>query len=135
MLQEAKSGGGDRVVVARADLGEAGTITSFDVFQGLVIAIDGKDRYTKRHSEDVARYGLFLGRLVGLDDEQLEAIQVAGLLHDVGKIGVPDAVLRKPGKLDRRRVRGRQAARRPRRPDRPRPPRHRRGPRRHPPPP
>ena len=99
VLQEAKSGGGDRVVVARADLGEAGAITSFDVFQGLVIAIDGKDRYTKRHSEDVARYGLFLGRLIGLDDEQLEAIQVAGLLHDVGKIGVPDAVLRKPGKL------------------------------------
>jgi diguanylate cyclase (GGDEF)-like protein len=99
VLQEAKSGGGDRVVVARADLAEAGAITSFDVFQGLVLAIDSKDRYTKRHSEDVARYGLFLGRLMGLDDEQLEAIQVAGLLHDVGKIGVPDAVLRKPGKL------------------------------------
>ena len=99
VLQDAKSGGGDRVVVARADLLEAGTITSFDVFQGLVIAIDSKDRYTKRHSEDVARYGVFLGRLLGLDDEQLEAIQVAGLLHDVGKIGVPDAVLRKPGRL------------------------------------
>jgi diguanylate cyclase (GGDEF)-like protein len=99
VLQEAKSGGGDRVVVARADLAEAGVIASFDVFQGLVLAIDSKDRYTKRHSEDVARYGLFLARLIGLDEEQLEAIQVAGLLHDVGKIGVPDAVLRKPGKL------------------------------------
>jgi diguanylate cyclase (GGDEF)-like protein len=99
VLQEAKSGGGDRVVVARADLAEAGAITSFDVFQGLVLAIDSKDRYTKRHSEDVARYGLFLGRLLGLDDEELASIQVAGLLHDVGKIGVPDAVLRKPGRL------------------------------------
>ena len=49
VLQEAKSSGGDRVVVARADILEAGTITTFDVFQGLVLAIDGKDRYTKRH--------------------------------------------------------------------------------------
>jgi diguanylate cyclase (GGDEF)-like protein len=98
-VQEAKSGGGDRAVIARADLGQALPITSFDVFQGLVLAIDGKDRYTKRHSEDVARYGVFLGRLVGLDAERLEAIHVAGLLHDVGKIGVPDAVLRKPGRL------------------------------------
>ena len=99
VLQEAKSGGGDRLVVARADGLDAGPITSFDVFQGLVLAIDGKDRYTKRHSEDVARYGVFLGRLIGLDDDQVEALQVAGLLHDVGKIGVPDAVLRKPGPL------------------------------------
>jgi diguanylate cyclase (GGDEF)-like protein len=98
-LQEAKSGGGDRVIVARGQPLEATTITSFDVFQGLVIAIDGKDRYTKRHSEDVARYGVFIARLIGLSDGQLETVQVAGLLHDVGKIGVPDGVLRKPGKL------------------------------------
>ncbi len=99
VLQEAKSSGGDRVVVARAEAPEAGPIRTFDVFQGLVLAIDGKDRYTKRHSEDVARYGIFLGGLIGLDDKALEAIHVAGLLHDVGKIGVPDAVLRKPGPL------------------------------------
>jgi HD-GYP domain-containing protein (c-di-GMP phosphodiesterase class II) len=98
-LQEARTSGGDRVVLARADLAEAVPITSFDVFQGLVLAIDGKDRYTKRHSEDVARYGVFLARLLGLDEERIEVIQVAGLLHDVGKIGVPDAVLRKPGRL------------------------------------
>ena len=74
-------------------------MSSFDVLQGLVFAIDTKDRYTKRHSEDVARYGVFLGHRLGLDDATLGRIHVAGLLHDVGKIGIPDGVLRKPGKL------------------------------------
>jgi putative nucleotidyltransferase with HDIG domain len=87
------------VVVARADLAEAAVITSFDVFQGLVIAIDGKDRYTKRHSEDVARYGVFLARELGLDASFHATVRTAGLLHDIGKIGIPDAVLRKPGHL------------------------------------
>jgi HD-GYP domain-containing protein (c-di-GMP phosphodiesterase class II) len=58
-----------------------------------------KDRYTKRHSEDVARFAVFLGRLVGLDEETVRTLHVAGLLHDIGKIGIPDRVLRKPGKL------------------------------------
>jgi diguanylate cyclase (GGDEF)-like protein len=99
VLQEAKSGGGDTVVTAGARQPAGDPTVTFNVFQGLVMAIDGKDRYTKRHSEDVACYGVFLGRLIGLDEQRLEAIHVAGLLHDVGKIGIPDAVLRKPGRL------------------------------------
>jgi putative nucleotidyltransferase with HDIG domain len=67
--------------------------------QGLVIAVDTKDRYTKRHSEDVARYAIFLATRLGLDDELVRAIRVSGLLHDVGKIGIPDRILRKPGRL------------------------------------
>ena len=59
----------------------------------------GGDRYTKRHSEDVARYGEFLGRRLGLDEDMLRTVRVAGLLHDVGKIGIPDVVLRKAGRL------------------------------------
>jgi len=98
-LQEAKAGGGDRVVVADDEVQEGPALNSFDVFQGLILAIDGKDRYTKRHSEDVARYGEFLGRRLGLDDDTLRTLRVAGLLHDVGKIGIPDAVLRKAGRL------------------------------------
>ena len=98
-LQEAKAGGGDRVVVADDQVHEGPALNSFDVFQGLILAIDSKDRYTKRHSEDVARYGEFLGRNLGLDDDTLRSVRVAGLLHDVGKIGIPDAVLRKPGRL------------------------------------
>ena len=73
--------------------------SKFDVLQGLVLAVDTKDRYTKRHSEDVARYGVFLGRRIGLDPSRAGIIHTAGLLHDIGKIGVPDAILRKPGRL------------------------------------
>jgi putative nucleotidyltransferase with HDIG domain len=72
---------------------------AFDTLQGLVIAIDTKDRYTKRHSEDVARYSVFLAHQLGLDEESRRHIWSAGLLHDIGKIGIPDVVLRKPGKL------------------------------------
>lgn len=98
-LGEAKASGGDSVVVARREDKEKVATGSFDVLQGLVIAVDTKDRYTKRHSEDVARYAVFLARQLGLDDEMLDVIHVAGLLHDIGKIGIPDALLRKPGKL------------------------------------
>ncbi|MDQ6683329.1 MAG: diguanylate cyclase [Chloroflexota bacterium] len=97
-LGEAKTGGGDQLRVARAEAPET-VIGGFDVLQGLVIAVDTKDRYTKRHSEDVARYATFLAERLGLDTSLRETIQVAGLLHDVGKIGIPDAVLRKPGRL------------------------------------
>lgn len=96
-LQHAKTGGGDTVRRAEPPV-DAGD-SKFDVLQGLVFSVDTKDRYTKRHSEDVARYAVFLARELGLDDETIEAVHVAGLLHDVGKIGVPDALLRKPGRL------------------------------------
>ena len=70
--------------------------TSFDVLQGLVIAVDKKDRYTKRHSEDVSRYAVFIAERLGLDEDIIRTIRIAGLLHDVGKIGIPDAILRSP---------------------------------------
>jgi diguanylate cyclase (GGDEF)-like protein len=98
-LEEAKASGGDTVRVAgSSEAGDAAT-SGFDVLHGLVLAVDTKDRYTKRHSEDVARYGVFLARRLGLDPELIGSIHVAGLLHDVGKIGIPDPILRKPGKL------------------------------------
>jgi HD-GYP domain-containing protein (c-di-GMP phosphodiesterase class II) len=98
-LEEAKASGGDTVRVAGAgEIGDTPT-SGFDVLHGLVLAVDTKDRYTKRHSEDVARYGVFLARRLGLDPDFIGSIHVAGLLHDVGKIGIPDPILRKPGKL------------------------------------
>ncbi len=96
---EAKASGGDGVRIAQAGEEERTMSGSLDVLQGLVIAVDTKDRYTKRHSEDVARYAVFLAQRIGLDDEMLRTIQLAGLLHDIGKIGIPDVVLRKPSKL------------------------------------
>lgn len=98
-LDEAKASGGDAIRTADCTRPKDRDADRFDVLEGLVIAIDTKDRYTRRHSEDVARYGKFLGEQLGLEPDLLRAIQRAGRLHDVGKIGIPDHVLRKPGTL------------------------------------
>jgi diguanylate cyclase (GGDEF)-like protein len=98
-VQEAKASGGDAVRVTGLDAVDQASHATFDVLQGLVHAVDTKDRYTKRHSEDVSRYGVFLAQRVGAAPELVATIHVAGLLHDVGKIGIPDQILRKPGKL------------------------------------
>ncbi len=98
-LDEAKASGGDAIRVADARSPAPSYAKTFDVLQGLIIAVDTKDRYTRRHSEDVARYADFLADLLGLDRELRHALHSAGLLHDVGKIGVPDVILRKPAKL------------------------------------
>ncbi len=99
VLAEAKASGGDAIRIAGRTPQASAEQKTFDVLQGLVFAVDTKDRYTKRHSEDVARYATFLARRLGLDEAFEDAIRTAGLLHDVGKIGIPDVVLRKPGKL------------------------------------
>jgi diguanylate cyclase (GGDEF)-like protein len=98
-LEVARSSGGDAVRIARAEPVGESAVGGYDVLRGLVLAIDTKDRYTKRHSEDVARYAVFLGRQMGLEEAQLAAIERAGVLHDIGKIGIPDTILRKPGRL------------------------------------
>jgi len=98
-LQEAKSSGGDAVRFAGSSVDVPAETRTFDVFQGLILAVDTKDRYTKRHSEDVARYATFLAARTGCSPELIATIRVAGLLHDIGKIGIPDGILRKPGAL------------------------------------
>ncbi len=100
-LTEAKASGGNAIRVADItsdDLAVAQR-SSFEVLTGLVAAVDTKDRYTKQHSEDVARYAVFLADLLGLAPEERRSIELAGLLHDVGKIGIPDTILRKPAPL------------------------------------
>ena len=69
------------------------------MLDALVTAVDNKDRYTRRHSEDVMHYSLQIAQALGLGADAQRTIEVAALLHDVGKIGVPDAILRKPGRL------------------------------------
>jgi diguanylate cyclase (GGDEF)-like protein len=98
-LQEAKASGGDAIRLAGAVPELPAASHTFDLFEGLIIAVDAKDRYTKRHCEDVSRYAVFLARLEGVEEETVAAIRVAGLLHDVGKIGIPDGILRKPAAL------------------------------------
>jgi HD-GYP domain-containing protein (c-di-GMP phosphodiesterase class II) len=67
--------------------------------RSLASALDAKDSYTYGHSERVARIAVELGKELGLDGDELGDIYLAGLLHDVGKIGIRDTVLRKPGPL------------------------------------
>jgi HD-GYP domain-containing protein (c-di-GMP phosphodiesterase class II) len=67
--------------------------------RSLTAALDAKDSYTYGHSERVARIAVELGKALGLQGDDLGEIYLAGLLHDVGKIGVPDAVLGKQGPL------------------------------------
>ena len=65
----------------------------------LTAAIDAKDHYTFRHSRNVARYAAILGAAYGLNDDQVVLIYEAGLLHDIGKISIPESVLGKTEKL------------------------------------
>lgn len=67
--------------------------------RSLTAALDAKDSYTYGHSERVARIAVELGRELGLGADDLSDIYLAGLLHDVGKIGIKDAILLKPGPL------------------------------------
>ena len=65
----------------------------------LAAAIDEKDPYTRGHSGRVAKYSMILGDGLGLNAEEIDRLRISALLHDVGKIGVDDRVLKKPGKL------------------------------------
>lgn len=61
--------------------------------------IDAKDEYTKGHSARVAHYTCELAKLMGMNEDEQENLKIIALLHDIGKVGVPDAVLNKPGRL------------------------------------
>ncbi len=75
------------------------TVAGFPMLDALVAAVNNKDRYTRHHSEDVLTHSLSIARALGLDSQTQRDLEVAALLHDVGKIGVPDYILRKPGPL------------------------------------
>jgi putative nucleotidyltransferase with HDIG domain len=67
--------------------------------RALTAALEARDSETHGHSERVVSYSLRLGREYGLDEPQMKALEFGSLLHDIGKIGVPDSILRKPAKL------------------------------------
>lgn len=67
--------------------------------KALTAALETRDSETHGHSERVVSYSLRLGREYGLNSEEMKALEFGSLLHDIGKIGVPDSILRKPAKL------------------------------------
>jgi putative nucleotidyltransferase with HDIG domain len=74
-------------------------IAYIQTIKALAEAVDAKDPYTRGHSERVGVYASKMGRELGLPRDQIERVYIAGLLHDLGKIGVRDVVIRKPDKL------------------------------------
>ncbi|MGH7545198.1 MAG: HD domain-containing phosphohydrolase [Gemmatimonadota bacterium] len=87
------------IALHRARLLEEVERLFFDMVRTVIATVDAKDGYTHRHSERVSAFGVRLARRMGLSTREQEAVQLCGLLHDVGKIGVPDAILNKPGLL------------------------------------
>ncbi len=67
--------------------------------KSLAAAIDGKDPYTRGHSERVSRFSIAIAQRLGLPDDEVEKIRISAVLHDVGKIGIDDAILKKPSAL------------------------------------
>jgi putative nucleotidyltransferase with HDIG domain len=85
----------DRLLVSLRDLEEH----SMGTLQALVSAVDAKDSYTARHSLGVTEYAIATARRMGLGNDEVAVLERAGLLHDIGKIGIPESVLLKPGAL------------------------------------
>ena len=72
---------------------------NLQVITALASAIDAKDPYTRGHSTRVSRYSVLIAEALGWDRLRIEDLRFAALLHDIGKIGVPDSILNKPGRL------------------------------------
>jgi len=73
--------------------------THISTLAALASALDAKDPYTHGHSYRVSRYALLIGEELGLPDQQMQALEYAALLHDLGKIGIDGEIIAKPGKL------------------------------------
>jgi putative nucleotidyltransferase with HDIG domain len=73
--------------------------SALEAVESLNATVDAKDPYTAGHSQRVQRIAVALGEELGLERERLDVLRFAGLFHDIGKIGVPDAILTKPGRL------------------------------------
>ena len=78
------------------------SINLYDLIKTLTMIISYKDRITHRHSIHVSRYSVLIGQRMGLSKPQIEALRQASLLHDIGKVSIPDKILLKPEKLTHR---------------------------------
>ena len=101
-LADAQAAGGGRAVIAAGDgdgLGVSAELHRRDAVEALAIALLERDRYTGEHSESVVDMAVAVARGLGLSLPQIEDVRAAALLHDIGKVGIPDAILNKPGPL------------------------------------
>jgi HD-GYP domain-containing protein (c-di-GMP phosphodiesterase class II) len=98
-LYESKISGGAIMGGEEPAAEDPRSVGGFSALDALVTAVDKRDRYTRKHSEDVTDYSLMIAEELGLSEDTTRTLRVAGLLHDLGKIGIPDAILRKPGRL------------------------------------
>lgn len=93
---------GDQTATAlqRAELFDELQRTYLQTVVALARAVDAKDTYTANHAESVSKMALAIGKRLGLSPRELENLRYGAILHDIGKIGVADAVLQKPGRLN-----------------------------------
>ncbi len=76
------------------------TVDDIDrICQAFAMIIDAKSNYTYEHSSRVAKYSVAISKKIGFDEEKIKFIYRAGLLHDIGKLGIPSSIIDKPGKL------------------------------------
>jgi len=87
-------------VISRLEWEDTGYRSAMMTVSALTAAIDAKDHYTFAHSKNVARYAACLAAADGLNDDQVRTIYTAGLLHDIGKISIPESILKKTGRLN-----------------------------------
>ena len=102
-LAAAKAAGGGRVQIADAQPGAEGpTDGQRDAILGLAEALLERDRYTGEHSESVVELAARVAQGLGLNATEVERVRMAALLHDIGKVAIPDSILNKDGPLDDR---------------------------------
>jgi putative nucleotidyltransferase with HDIG domain len=88
------------VIIENARLYEELEETFVQTVVALANAIDMRDTYTSSHSQRIAEWAKDIARLLGCTAQETQAVYWGGLLHDIGKIGIADSILKKPGKLD-----------------------------------
>lgn len=89
------------VAIEKARLYEDQKTAYMKTIKALAMAVEAKDTYTQGHSVRVAQYAAMIAKQMGLKDRDIEDIEIAGILHDIGKIGIADQILTKPGRLDK----------------------------------
>ncbi len=106
-LEGARAEGGGRLKLSDGSEGEPGQTaptvgTNVEVVAALAQALEERDQYTGEHSESVVDLTERVAQALGMDDEEIKEVRTAALLHDIGKVGIPDEILHKAGPLDAR---------------------------------